>query len=130
VLTDLKFAEFIDRHREGNRLFTISASRRSETTEYGVLHVNANGTLSGFEEKPVKQYLVSMGVYGVSREILSWVPPGEKYGFDDLMRDMIARRQTVNVDVYDGYWLDIGRPEDYARAIDDFESGRRKFLLP
>ena len=86
--------------------------------------------LNGFEEKPENKYLVSMGVYGVSRPVLTNVSPETKYGFDDLMRDMLLRNMAVHVEVHTGYWLDIGRPDDYARAIDDFESGREKFLLP
>jgi NDP-sugar pyrophosphorylase family protein len=45
------------------------------------------------------------------------------------MRDTLIAGTTVTVEVHDGYWLDIGRPDDYARAIDEFESGREKFLL-
>jgi NDP-sugar pyrophosphorylase family protein len=128
VLTDLRFDAFLDRHAAGGRLFTISAARRVEVTEYGVLHVNESGSLSGFEEKPEKKYLVSMGVYGVSREVLGAVPPSRKYGFDDLMNDMLMAGRPVKVEVHEGYWLDIGRPDDYARAIDEFENGREKFL--
>lgn len=129
VLTDLRFDAFLDRHASQGEQFTIAAARRIEVTEYGVLHVNDSGSLSGFEEKPEKHYLVSMGVYGVNREILSAVPPGRKYGFDDLMRDRLNAGGPVRVEVHDGYWLDIGRPDDYARAIDEFESSREKFLL-
>ncbi len=128
ILTDLNFAEFLDRHAAGGRLFTISAARRTEVTEYGVLHAGESGLLRGFEEKPVQSYLVSMGVYGFNRDLLAQVPPGQKYGFDDLMRDMLARSQPVHVQEHGGYWLDIGRPDDYARAIDEFDAGRRRFL--
>lgn len=128
VLTDLRFADFLDRHADAGRLFTISAARRTEVTEYGVLHADASGMLRGFEEKPVTSYLVSMGVYGFNRALLANVPRGRKYGFDDLMGDMLARSQPVRVEEHDGYWLDIGRPDDYARAVDEFESARGRFL--
>jgi NDP-sugar pyrophosphorylase family protein len=130
VLTDLHFAAFLDHHAAGDRLFTISAARRTEVTEYGVLRTDGEGKLSGFEEKPVNSYLVSMGVYGFNRKLLAGIPPGQKYGFDHLMRDMLAQSLPVNVEEYGGYWLDIGRPDDYARAIDDFEAGHERFLVP
>lgn len=130
VLTDLRFDAFLDRHASAAELFTIAAARRVEITEYGVLHINESGILSGFEEKPERHYLVSMGVYGVSRKVLSTIPPGQKYGFDHLMRDMLSSSRPVRVEEYSGYWLDIGRPDDYARAIDEFETNRKKFLLP
>jgi NDP-sugar pyrophosphorylase family protein len=129
VLTDLDFGEFWERHVTENRVFTIAAAWRKETADYGVLHVDANQILRGFQEKPETKYLVSMGVYVVNREVLADVPTGTAYGFDDLMRDLIARGVTVQVSPHQGYWLDIGRPDDYSRAIEDFENGRQQLLL-
>lgn len=129
VLTDLDLARFWEEHVQTGRLFTIAAACRTQTADYGVLHVDSNQMLSGFEEKPSTDYLVSMGVYVVSRAVLSAVPPGRKYGFDDLMHSMLERRQPVHVHLHKGYWLDIGRPDDYMQAIEDFENGRQKFLL-
>jgi NDP-sugar pyrophosphorylase family protein len=128
VLTDLDFGAFWEAHVRADQAFTIAAACRTDTTEYGVLHVDQSNTLTGFEEKPVKKYLVSMGVYMVSRRLLAKVPAGRKYGFDDLMHDLLAEGPPVAVHPYGGYWLDIGRPDDYMRAIDDFENGRQRFL--
>jgi NDP-sugar pyrophosphorylase family protein len=61
--------------------------------------------------------------------LISPIPPNTKYGFDDRMCDMLARKEDVNVVPYGGYWLDIGRPDDYHQAIEDFENGRRDELL-
>jgi NDP-mannose synthase len=126
VLTDLDFAGLWQQHLESGACFTIAGARRGETIDYGVLDVE-NGALRGFEEKPTRDFVVSMGVYMVNRALLANVPEG-RYGFDDLMRDTLARGVRVDVKIYDGYWLDIGRPADYAKAVDDFESGRRSFL--
>lgn len=129
VLTDLDFGMFWERHVSGNCLFTIAAACRKETTEYGVLHVDADHKLIDFEEKPERNYLVSMGVYMASRRVLAGVAKGRRYGFDHLMRDLLARGEAVEVMPHMGYWLDIGRPDDYHRAIDDFENGRQALLL-
>jgi NDP-mannose synthase len=129
VLTDIDFGAFWERHVQANRLYTIAAACRKEITEYGVLHIDEQNRLSGFEEKPEKQYLVSMGVYMLSNRLLPDVPGGCSYGFDDLMRDLLARGAPVDVVRHAGYWLDIGRPDDYQRAIEDFENGRQKLLM-
>lgn len=128
VLTDLDFNSFLADHIAQDRAYTIAASRRRETADYGVLHVNGAHLLTGFEEKPVKEYLVSMGVYAMSRRLIPRIPAGRKFGFDDLMHTLLADSVPVQVCPYDGYWLDIGRPDDYMRAIDDFESARERFL--
>jgi NDP-sugar pyrophosphorylase family protein len=44
------------------------------------------------------------------------------------MTDLLADSRQVHVETYDGYWLDIGRPDDYAKAIDDFETRREQLL--
>jgi len=129
VLTDLNFEAFLDEHIERGRLFTIAASEREHLVDYGVLGANPEGWLNSFTEKPVLNYLVSMGVYAVNRSILQFVPSGRKYGFDDLMLDLIARGEHVRVERCHSYWLDIGRVDDYMRAIDEFEQ-RREQLLP
>lgn len=129
VLTDLDFMQFYREHVAGKRLFSIAASRRIQAIDYGVLHVDSSGTLTGFSEKPSLDYLVSMGVYAVNRATLAVVPPEHKYGFDDLMTELLARGKPVYVTQHRGYWLDIGRTDDYMQAIDEFEQ-RRNQLLP
>jgi NDP-mannose synthase len=128
VLTDLDLNCFWNEHVAANRLFTIAAARREQRAEYGVLHADTANILTGFEEKPVTSYLVSMGVYVVSRRILPLIPKDQKYGFDNLMLDLLNSKAQVQVWPYGGYWLDIGRPDDYAQAIEDFENRKQLFL--
>ncbi|MDO8500603.1 MAG: sugar phosphate nucleotidyltransferase [Gemmatimonadaceae bacterium] len=129
VLTDLDFAAFHDAHLASGKLFTISSHSREQAIDYGVLEVDrSSGRLTGFNEKPTARYEVSMGVYMVSREALDSVPASKPYGFDDLMLDLIAEKKEVTVRPFEGYWLDIGRPEDYARAIEEFDSLKSRFL--
>jgi NDP-sugar pyrophosphorylase family protein len=129
VLTDLSFRRMYDEHVAENRLFTISAASRDHKTDYGVLYADSSHQMVGFEEKPTTHHLVSMGVYAVSRLVLSRIPPDEKYGFDDLMRDFLEAGEPVYVRPHSGYWLDIGRPDDYMQAIDDFETKGKQFLV-
>jgi NDP-mannose synthase len=127
VLTDLCMQKLYDDHVSQNRQFTIAASERTNVVDYGVLHAREN-RLVGFEEKPKFPYLVSMGVYVVNRSVLERVPAGQKYGFDDLMLDMLAKNQPVHIERHPGYWLDIGRVDDYMRAVDEFDVWRKKLL--
>jgi NDP-sugar pyrophosphorylase family protein len=128
VLTDLDFAAFHAEHAAANRLFTISSYQREQKVDYGVLSTDAHGTLQAFREKPVTGYEVSMGIYMVSRNVLPYIPAQGPFGFDDLMRDLLNRQKTVHVRKFDGYWLDIGRVDDYERAIDEFPGLKHRFL--
>jgi NDP-sugar pyrophosphorylase family protein len=128
VLTDLDFAAFHDEHVAEDRLFTISSHLREQKIDYGVLITNPEGTLRDFQEKPTSGYEVSMGIYMVNRDILDFVPSERLYGFDTLMRDLLAAGRPVRVKQFNGYWLDIGRPDDYMQAIDEFPRMRACFL--
>jgi len=128
ILTDLDYGMFFERHASRGNVFSISSSVRRHVVDYGVLETNEEGHLSGFREKPSLQYQVSMGIYMVSRRALTFIPGEGAYGFDGLMLDLLAAGEKVDVRSYEGYWLDIGRPDDYAQAIDEFESMRSRFL--
>jgi NDP-sugar pyrophosphorylase family protein len=129
ILTDLDFAAFHDAHVAENRVFTISSYVREQLIDYGVLEVDARRRqLVGFREKPRTTHEVSMGVYMVSRRAVDRVPAGKPFGFDHLMLDLIAVKAEVMVKRFEGYWLDIGRPDDYAQAIEQFAEMRSRFL--
>ena len=127
ILTDLDYADFYDAHVQRNEIFTISSHVREQLIDYGVLETEA-GRLSGLREKPRMNYEVSMGVYMVSSRAVAFIPKDAAYGFDNLMHDLLADGRGVAVRKFGGYWLDIGRPDDYAQAIDEFESMRERFL--
>jgi NDP-sugar pyrophosphorylase family protein len=128
ILTDLDYAGFHDSHAASGNVFTISSMCRQHQIDYGVLDTDDGGQLVGFREKPNVSYEVSMGVYMVSSKALSWIPAGRPYGFDNLMLALLAAGEPAAVRTFNGYWLDIGRPDDYARAIDEFETMKSRFL--
>ena len=122
ILTDLNFGAFYKRHCDDGELFTICAHKRVEKIDYGILHVDADDRLTGFEEKPSLDYLVSMGIYAVNKRAVQWIPPDTYFGFDHLMLSLIEHNERVCVSTHPGYWNDIGRPSDYEQAILDIDS--------
>ncbi|WGD55345.1 sugar phosphate nucleotidyltransferase [Bradyrhizobium sp. CB1650] len=128
ILCDLNFSDFFLTHENNDRLFTISAAERTHTVDYGVLERSGSGNLVGFREKPQASYLVSMGVYCASRAILDWIPQDESFGFDQLMLSLLAADKSVVVEPHQGYWLDIGRPDDYHQAIAEWPQLKSRLL--
>lgn len=128
VLTDLDFQKLYHYHTSHNHIFTISSYRRNQKIEYGVLEINENNKLFGFREKPLAQYEVSMGIYMANKKALEYIPEGTPYGFDQLMLNLIRNNNPASVYRFDGYWLDIGRPDDYLQAIEEFEALKGKFV--
>ena len=128
ILTDLDFGALLGAHGGSGAPLTIATYRREVDVDFGVLEVD-RGTVVGFEEKPTLSYEVSMGVYALSRAALAGYRSGDPLGFDRLVLDLLAAGRPPAAYPFGGYWLDIGRPEDYDRANAEFP-GLRSRLLP
>ncbi|MEU6723139.1 sugar phosphate nucleotidyltransferase [Nonomuraea wenchangensis] len=128
VLTTLNYAELLARHVEAGAPLTVATSPRVVKIDFGVLETSG-GQITGFREKPLLSYLVSMGVYALSRDTIAHYPDGMPFGFDELVLDLLAHDRPPGCFEFDGYWLDIGRPDDYDEANARFEE-IRSLLLP
>lgn len=127
ILTDLNFMRFYDEHLSGGNIFSVAGYMREIKSEYGVLELNDESNLINFKEKPIFPLIVSMGVYIANKKIIDLIPHNVAYGFDHLMLDLIKIKKPAKVFLHNGYWQDIGRPDDYLKAISDFEEKKLSF---
>jgi NDP-sugar pyrophosphorylase family protein len=128
ILTDLDYRTLVEAHRKKGALATIATYTREVQVDFGVLEHTEDLQIRAFREKPVYRFDVSMGIYVFQKEILDLVPWRQPFGFDQLMHVLIERGAPVYSHPFRGYWLDIGRPDDYARSVEEFEKFRDRFL--
>ncbi|MGB7787947.1 sugar phosphate nucleotidyltransferase [Methanoregula sp.] len=128
ILTDIKYRDLIASHHKNNAIATVATYRRDVNIDFGVLEKDEACRITAFTEKPTFHFDVSMGVYVFSKKVLDYVPEGEPFGFDQLMYALTAKNEAVYSYPHTGYWLDIGRPDDYARSIEEFERYKDRFL--
>ena len=122
LLTDLDFEKFFSYHLENKALLTVASYHRKEKIDLGVIDIDeTNMTATGFREKPEYDFHVSMGVYAFNKRVLDHVPQNERFGFDDLMWKLLEAKEKIQIYPFDGYWLDIGRPDDYEKANQDLD---------
>ena len=132
VLTDLDYRTLLDGHRRSVADATIATHRRSVQVSLGVMRFEDDRDpyrLNGYIEKPTYDYDVSMGVYCFSANVLRYIEPNVALDLPDLVHRLLADGRTVRGHPFDGYWMDIGRNEDYEQAADEFEEVR-SLLLP
>lgn len=129
LLCDVDYSKLLAHHTRRRNSLTVSCYQRTVKSDFGVIDFDANGRIAGFREKPVFSFSVSMGIYCLNRSIVESLRRGEPYGFDALMRDGIASGMNIEAVPHDGYWLDIGRPEDFEAANRDFSQLRKKWGL-
>lgn len=129
ILTDFDYGGFMNAHAASGAIGTIATYERETKIDFGVLEYdNTSKVVTGFIEKPIERFRVSMGIYAFSRRIMSFIPEGRPFGFDHLMLDLIRQQQDIRVHPFAGYWLDIGRPDDYDRANREFGDTICRFL--
>lgn len=128
ILTDLRFDNLMEFHRAQNAMMTIATHKRAVKIDYGTLEYDDQGILRDYKEKPILNYNVSMGIYILSRRVVGFIPEEGPFDFPDLVTALLNGGERVVCYANDSYWMDIGRPDDYRLAIDDFEKMKEVFL--
>ncbi len=129
LLTTLDLTALLEAHREGTADATIASYPREVPIDFGVLEVGPDDVLRRYREKPRYHFQVSMGVYVFKRWVVDLIPPGQRLDIPELVARIQAQGGRVACYRSACYWLDIGRPDDYARAQEDFERNPDLFLL-
>jgi NDP-sugar pyrophosphorylase family protein len=128
LLTDVNFDELVSFHREQGATLTIAAHKRHVKIDLGVLELSDDLRLMGYREKPETTHYVSMGIYVYEPRVLHFIQPGAYLDFPDLALKLIEAGEKVCALPCDCLWLDIGRPDDYAKAQELFVD-RQKTLV-
>ncbi len=121
LLTNLDYADLYRFHCQTNAAATISLYPKEVRIDLGVLEVDNRAEVMDYVEKPTFSYKVSMGIYVLSPWVLNLLPSGLRLDFPDVVLLLLEKREKVVGYTFCGQWLDIGRPEEYARAAETAE---------
>ncbi len=115
-------------HLEKNALATVSMYNKDVPISLGVLKLDDSGNIIDYIEKPTITYKVSMGIYILNRKILDHIEKGKYLDFPVLIKQLIEENEKVVGYDFTGYWMDIGRHEDYSKVLEEFNSIRDELL--
>ena len=88
---------------------------------YGVLETE-KGEVKSFKEKPTYTYYSNGGIYLMKKEMTHLIPKSKFYNATDLMEDLIKRNKKIISFPFSGYWLDVGKHEDFEKAQIDINN--------
>ncbi len=129
VLTTLDYAALLDHHRRSSAALTIATCPKQVHVDLGVVEPGPTGDVVAYREKPTLSYRVSMGIYVYEPRALRFIVPGRYLDFPDLVGRMLTEGERVSAFLWEGYWLDIGRPEDFEAATKAFGEDPERFNI-
>jgi len=128
ILTTLDLRQLITAHRRSGAIATIASHARQVNVDLGVLEINGDNELTGYIEKPTYDFFVSMGIYVFEPSVLRYIPYHQYLDFPDLVHLLLEAGERINCYRFSGYWQDLGRQDDYERAVRDFEHLKPRIL--
>jgi NDP-sugar pyrophosphorylase family protein len=130
ILTNLDLRTLVESHRRSTAIATIATHTRQVKVDLGVVQFDGDFQIVNYIEKPAYDLQVSMGIYVFEPAVLNYIPYNQYLDFPDLVLRLISAGERVVGFPFDGYWQDLGRPDDYEQAVHDFETLRPLILPP
>lgn len=119
VLTKIDYGQVLDGHEASGAAATVVVRDYEMQVPFGVVRAD-EGRVLAIEEKPSFVHRINAGVYALSRPALDAVPPGRASDMPELLQTLIDSGRAVRSHRAEGYWVDVGRMADFARANEDY----------
>jgi len=121
LLTNIDYEHFFLDFINQDADLSVVTIPYSVDVPYAVLECS-NGNIVNFHEKPTYTYFSNGGIYLMKKEVLQHIPEQQHFNATDLIEKLIASGKKVISYALSGYWLDIGKREDYEKAQGDINN--------
>ena len=121
LLTNLDYEKFFLEFIKLNADLAVLTIPYQVSIPYAVLETN-NEKVKSLKEKPTYTYFSNGGIYLMKREMLNFIPKEKFYNATDLLEELIQKNHKVISIPFSGYWLDVGKHEDFEKAQIDINN--------
>ncbi|EAJ0333578.1 nucleotidyltransferase family protein [Campylobacter lari] len=118
ILTKLDFDQLVQEHKKSKAVMSVVLREFEHQIPYGVVKIS-NKNIKDIEEKPVQKFLVSAGIYVLEPEVLKYIKKDMYLDMPNLIKRLLDKKLKINSYILQDYWIDIGRLEEYEKAIID-----------
>ena len=120
LLTNVAIEDMFEEFKKKNSDLMVATVPYKVNIPYAVMETE-NEKVTSFKEKPTYTYQSNAGIYLFKKEIVDLIPKNKYFNATDLMEKMIELGKSVNYYPILGYWLDIGKHEDFEKAQEDIK---------
>lgn len=121
LLTNIDFADFYKMYKNSGADMAVAATSYHVDVPYAVLEVNQESQVRSLKEKPRYTYYSNAGIYILNKSLLKMIPSGEFFDITDLMERILEMNLKLVTYPINGYWLDIGKHDDFKKAQEDIK---------
>lgn len=121
ILTNLDYEDFYLQYLDAAADFAVVTIPYSVNVPYAVLETS-NGHVVSFKEKPTYTYYSNGGIYLFKKDLISHIPVNQSFNATDFMEILIKMGKKVFSYPLRGYWLDVGKHEDFNKAKEDIKT--------
>lgn len=122
ILTNLDYEQFYLDFKRRNADLSVASIPYSVNIPYAVLEKGKDESIRGLKEKPTYTYHSNGGIYLIKKSVLDLIPKGSFYNATDFIEKLLLENKKVVSFTLQGYWLDIGKHDDYEKAQNDIKN--------
>jgi NDP-sugar pyrophosphorylase family protein len=115
LFTNINYEDFYLDFVKSGADMSVAAIPYSVSIPYGILEIEKD-SIKALAEKPTYNYYANAGIYLIKKEMLALIPDNNYFDATDLIELLISRGLKVVRFPITGYWIDIGKNEDYKKA--------------
>jgi dTDP-glucose pyrophosphorylase len=120
LLTNIDFEDIYRNFKKSESDLMVACIPYKVDVPYAILEMENDRVIS-LKEKPSYTYYSNAGIYIMKREVVDVIPKNEHFNATDLMDTLIAKGNKVGYYPILGYWLDIGKMDDFFKAQEDIK---------
>lgn len=121
TFVEYSLLDMVSRCKGEHADFVMALKEMDDTSRYGRVKVDHNNITEFEEKKSGHKGLINAGIYLFSPDLYKAFPEAEAFSFENEFLEPLIRSHDVQPSISDGYFIDIGVPEDYQKAQVDFE---------
>jgi NDP-sugar pyrophosphorylase family protein len=127
IFSDLDLDKLIYAHKKFNALATVVLAKSTTPARFGAVELDESNRVVSFVEKSRKQTMreawVNAGVYVIAPSVCGRISKGRRTSLELDVFPKLMRDGTIFGYKHEGYWADVGTPEDYLRVQKDLLTG-------
>ena len=117
TVININYLNFLDHHKKNKYDITITVAPKEISIPYGICKINNLNELIKIDEKPINDYLISVGLYLINSKVFKIIPKNKSFDMNNLIDLAINKKFKIGIFRINKFsWKDIGNWTDFNKV--------------